>query len=156
MSMDALGTRPIVAIDPGANGGIAWVDLDGIVRAVRMPDGMTEQADYLRSLFFELHTCHAVIEKTGTHVAGNSASASVKFARHCGNLEAILYMAGFSTLQVAPAVWQKHFGTLPKDKAERKRSIKEEMQRRYPHLSVTLATGDALGILSYATSKGLW
>jgi len=41
-------------------------------------------------------------------------------------------------------------GTWSKDKPERKRQIKDEMQRRYPYLKVTLRTSDALGMLTYA------
>jgi hypothetical protein len=41
---------PFLAIDPGASGGLAWRDADGIVHAEPMPDGMTAQVDRLRSL----------------------------------------------------------------------------------------------------------
>ena len=55
--------------------------------------------------------------------------------------------------EVAPGVWMKKLGTLPKDKAERKRAIREEMARRFPGLEVTLKTADALGILSTADQR---
>ena len=84
----------------------------------------------------------------------NSVPAAVKFARHCGHIEAALYALGMPTEQVAPTVWQKHLGALPKDKRERKRAIKEVMARRYPGLDVTLKTADALGILTWAVDKG--
>ena len=43
----------------------------------------------------------------------------------------------------------KALGPFPKDKKERKNAIKEKMARLYPHLSVTLKTADALGILTF-------
>ena len=56
---------------------------------------------------------------------GNSGPAAATFARHCGHLEAILYVLGIPTEQVAPGVWQRSLGELPKDKPERKRAIRE-------------------------------
>ena len=41
----------------------------------------------------------------------------------------------------------RNLGVLPKDKAERKRAIREEMARRFPGLEVTLKTADALGLM---------
>ena len=146
-----------IAIDPGAAGGIAWNDEDGTARAIPMPGGMAAQVDALRSLWFEVSgngsIAVAVIEKTGTYMPGNSGPAAATFARHCGHLEAALYTLGIPTEQVAPGVWQRALGTLPKDKGERKRAIKEHMARRYPHLTVTLATADALAILTWAAKK---
>ena len=137
-----------LAIDPGANGGIAWIDDEGIVLARKMPDGMTAIADALRELSANGYR-QAVLENVGGYMPGNSGPASVKFARHVGHLEAICYCLGISVVKVAPNTWMKGIGTYPKDKAERKRAIKEDMARRYPHLTVTLTTADALGMLTW-------
>lgn len=140
-----------IAIDPGASGGIAWVDRDGINQARKMPEGMTAQIDALRELRAEIGEARAVVEKVGFHREGNSASASAKFARHCGHLEAALYVLGIPAEEVAPGVWMRSLGALPKDKRERKSAIREQMQRKNPHLRVTLATADALGMLYWAS-----
>ena len=145
--------KPTIAIDPGASGGLAWTDRDGITHAEPMPPTMTEQADRLRALAAELPGALAVMEKTGTYVHGNSGPAAATFARHCGHLDAILYTLGLPTFTVAPTKWQKALGELPKDKAERKRAIREAMQRRFPALAVTMKTADALGILTWATER---
>ena len=138
----------ILAIDPGAGGGIAWFANDGVL-CHDMPEGMTEQADRLRQ--FSGFT--AIMEKTGGYMPGNSGPAAATFARHCGHLEAALYCFGIPTEQVSPQKWQKALGTFSKDKQERKRQIKELMARRYPHLNVTLKTADALAILTYAITR---
>lgn len=147
----------IIAIDPGANGGIAWVDNDDIVRAEKMPEGMTAQADFIMQLRSGLTgPMTAILEKVGTYVKGNSGPAAAKFARHCGNIEAALYVLGvqlFPPGGVAPQVWMKALGSLPKDKQERKRAIKECMARVYPHLTVTLYTADALGLLYWGMNR---
>lgn len=139
----------ILAIDPGAAGGIAWVQGESErLEAVPMPEGMTAQGDLLRDLAAR-GFCKAVMERVGGYVPGNSGPAAVTFARHCGNLEALCYAYGIGLECVAPQTWMRALGTWPKEKAERKRAIKEAMARRYPYLEVTLKTADALGILTY-------
>ena len=138
----------MIAIDPGQSGGIAYVDADGTVQAISMPDGMTAQVDALRGLAAGgLREC--IIENVGSYRPGNSGPAAATFSRHVGHLEAACYCLGISVEKVAPQSWMKAIGTFSKDKAERKKQIKELMARRYPHLSVTLNTADALGILTF-------
>ena len=145
--------KPIIAIDPGAAGGFSWVDSDGITHAEPMPVGMTAQADRLRSLAAKNNRLSAVLEKVGTYVPGNGGPATATFARHCGHLEAALYVLGVSTEQVSPSVWQRSLGALPSAKNQRKHVIRELMAKRHPHLTVTLKTADALGILTWAREK---
>lgn len=145
---------PILAIDPGANGGLALRSADGEVTAFKMPDGMTAQVDCLVGIVANHPTVRCVMERVGSYVKGNAVGGAVKFARHCGNLEAALYALGIPAIQPpAPQTWQKYFGALPTDKEDRKRAIKEAMARLYPHLTVTLATADALGILTWAINN---
>ena len=144
--------KTLICIDPGASGGIAVMDNHGAVAIHPMPEGMTAQLDMLRAVAC-CPRITAVMEKTGTYVPGNSGVAAATFARHCGHLEAALYAFGVPCVQVAPAKWMKHLGALPKEKPERKRAIRELMQARYPHLSVTLKTADALGILTWAMAQ---
>ena len=144
---------PILAIDPGQAGGIAWLDRDGETHCESMANGMSGQADRLRALVAELPGLVAVMEKTGKYKVGNGGPATATFARHCGHLEAMLYVLGVPAEQVAPSVWQRALGTLPKDKPVRKRAIRELMARRFPHLVVSLKTADALGLLTWAMER---
>lgn len=142
----------MIAIDPGASGGIAFVD-DGIIHAEAMPEGMSEQADRLRELVAQ-GAKQVIIERVGAYMPGNSGPAACTFARHCGHLEAICYCLGLQLEYVAPQTWQKGIGTFSKDKTTRKKEIKEAMARRYPHLKVTLKTADSLGILTWWMGMG--
>jgi hypothetical protein len=139
-----------LAIDPGAAGGIAWTDHDGIVRATKMPGTMPEQVDFLRARAVEQSGIIAVVEKTGGYMPGNSGPAAATFARHCGNLDAALYALGISVRPVSPSVWMKKLGMPKLTKPERKAWLKDFSARRYPHLTVTLATADALALLAWA------
>jgi len=145
-----------LAIDPGANGGMAWRDAFGSYHCQPMPEGMTGIADLLYELRGQATAqgIAAVVERVGGYMPGNSGPAAVKFARHCGHIDAALYCVGIATEQVAPQVWMRVLGALPKDKAERKRAIKEAMRRRHPYLDVTLKTADALGMLAWAEGRG--
>lgn len=140
-----------IAIDPGANGGIARKDGDS-VSCWPMPETLGDLADFLSGLKL-FDQVQAVVEQTGGYMPGNSGPASVKFARHCGQIEGLLQGFGIPYRQVAPKTWQNGMG-LPADKAERKRAIKAAMQARYPWLTVTLATADALAILTWALDGG--
>jgi hypothetical protein len=144
---------PTLAIDPGAAGGLAWTDREGVAHSLPMPEGMSAQIDQLRALAAALPGLKATVEKVGGYMPGNSGPAAATFARHCGHLESALYTLAVPTEQVSPGVWQKFLGNLPKDKPERKRAIRELMARRFPHLSVNLKTADALGILTWTLSR---
>jgi hypothetical protein len=119
-----------------------------------MPEGMTAQIDEIRAIHAQNRLGVAIVEKTGGYMPGNSGPAAATFARHCGRLEAALYCLGIPTEQVAPAKWMKALGTWPADKQDRKRAIRDEMQRRYPHLTVTLKTADALALLTWYRQAG--
>lgn len=139
-----------MAIDPGANGGIAWIDDDGIMRAQNMPDTPHD----IKRAIVDVRPDYVYLEKVGAYMPGNSGPAAAKFARHCGVLEGILVGWDIPYEEVAPTVWQRQLGGFPKDKKERKHAIKEMMQKRNPHLDVTMKTADALGILTAVTRNG--
>lgn len=150
--------QAIMAIDPGAAGGIAICDNTGQVSAVKMPDGMTGQIDRIRELALYHGVDAAVMERVGSYMPGNTGTGAVKFARHCGHLEAALYCLGVPVEQVTPKTWMKVCGPLPKGmdgaaKSARKRAIKDAVARRFACSSVTLATADALGILWWAMAR---
>lgn len=144
-------TKSLLAIDPGASGGFAWIDDEGVVNTCKMPEGMTAQIDKLREMAVDGYD--VIIENVGFHMPGNSATATAKFARHVGHLEAACYTLAMPVTYVAPQTWMKAIGTWPKEKRERKAAIKEAMARLYPHLTVTLKTADALGLLTFCLRK---
>lgn len=144
----------MLAIDPGAGGGMAWVEDGGVVGAEAMPEGMTAMVDWLRAHVAARGGVTAVVERVGYWMPGDHPNAATKFARHCGQIEAALYALGIPFDEVAPGVWMRGLGTLPKEKSARKREIRERMARRYPHLRVTLKTADALGLLTWKLGAG--
>jgi len=147
----------LIAIDPGASGGIAWTDGE-VVNASKMPDGMAAQIDHIRMISATNPGATAIMERVGGYMPGNAGPGAVKFARHCGHIEAALYCLGIPAEKVGAAQWMKVCGPLPSGmdaacKRARKNAIKDAVARRFPHLTVTLATADALGILWWAMAR---
>jgi Holliday junction resolvasome RuvABC endonuclease subunit len=140
----------IIAIDPGLSGGIAWLDGDQY-KCVPMPGTPLDIFMFMAGLALPNPAAwKCIIENVGFHVQGNSASSSVKFARHCGHLDMALVALGIPTVKVGPSAWMKSLlGTVPAEKTARKNAIKTTVQQRLPYLgrAVTLQTADALGML---------
>ena len=158
--------KVLVAIDPGASGGIAWRDGTGAVHAEKMPETPTD----ILMLLAERHAEFAICENVGGYQPGNSGPAAASFARHVGNIEMALLALKIPHKYVAPTTWMNAVcptrtkltkdqkigldpdslrAKLAKAKQMRKNDIKAEMQRRYPGMRITLATAVALGMLTY-------
>lgn len=147
----------IIAIDPGKNGAIAWANVYSTVKATI---GVTPMGDTCSDILGQLNTLSrtrtvAYIEDVGFHVMGNNASSSAKFARHVGHIEMACIACGFEIHYIKPAKWMDKFlGSRAKgmkDKAERKRQIKEKVQQLYPGIKVTLQNADAIAMLHVVT-----
>lgn len=141
----------MITIDPGANGGLVYCDLEGNIHLCNMPDTPGDLRNLLATAMHGHEHSECVWEKTGTYMPGNSGPASVKFARSCGVVEGLLLGMQISQRQVPPHTWMKKLGALPKEKKERKNAIKAIVQQRYPHLRVSLKTSDALALYMLAS-----
>lgn len=144
----------MIAIDPGKNGGIAWLDHDKILHTQKMPDTVGSIADLLRQI--RTVAVHEVfLEKVGGFVAGTPApgSAMFSFGENYGALQGCLACLGYRYQLVSPQTWQKPLGMGTRASSggatEWKRKLKAEAQRRFPTIDVTLWNADALLILDY-------
>ena len=147
----------LIAIDPGASGGIAlW---DGVSAAAwAMPETEAEIAHDFIQLVSSSSAAQitAYVEKVGGFIAGNKTpgSAMFNFGRNYGFILGALAALGVRTVLVTPQTWQKALGLGHRDKATDKaawkRKLKAEAGRLYPGIVSTLKTADALLILEYA------
>lgn len=143
----------LIAIDPGAHGAIVYDDDEGRVQALPMPDSPAGIRDAL--LEIKGRNATAIMEQVSAYMPGNGGKGVATFGEHLGCLKGILLCFDIPREDVLPARWQREtFGTLPKDKGERKRKIRDVMAARYPHIKVTLANADALGIYTWAKRRG--
>lgn len=140
--------KTIISIDPGASGAIVVQNEDGTA-AHKLTSSMTETCDTIRQIAATNPACVAIVENVGSGRPGNSSRATSTFARHCGHIEAALYMAGIPIAwNPTPTMWMKLIRVpIKMQKADRKRWIKDYAARRFPTLDVTLWNADALAML---------
>lgn len=138
--------KKLITIDPGKNGGIAF-RIAG-VDAVPMPETVHDLVREIERILGSAapgDDVSAVIERVHS-MPTDAASAAFTFGENFGMIQGVLAALKIPYSFVAPHVWQKKVGALPKDKAERKRALKAFAQQRYPHVTVTLKTADALAM----------
>jgi hypothetical protein len=148
----------MVAIDPGASGGIASVTINGMVDAIKMPETEGDVLEKLKNL--RVYHDTILIEQVGGYVggAGSPGSAMFNFGRGFGFLLGVSMTLGYRIIMVRPQTWQKALSlgnSKGMTKTEWKNKLKAEAQRRFPKLSVTLSTADALLILEYGRSESV-
>jgi hypothetical protein len=150
----------IIGIDPGVNGGIAWIT-DGKPCVEKMPDTLQDLWDLLCDikqgqgpspglrLSVAVEGCKAYIEQVHSSPQMGVKSAFT-FGQGYGRLEMALTCASIPFERVRPQVWQKALGCLTKGD---KNVSKRRAQELYPQLKITHATADALLIATYGTKQ---
>jgi len=137
----------IIGIDPGTNGGIAWIT-DGKPCVEKMPDTLQDLWELLRDIAVE-GQCVAYLEQVHSSPQMGVVS-SFTFGNGFGRLEMALTAAGISFERVRPQVWQKAMGCMTKGD---KNVSKRKAQELFPQIKVTHAIADALLIASYGAKQ---
>lgn len=146
----------ILAIDPGASGGMAWT-FDGIIEASKLPETLTDLKERLISLKAQSPDWTCYMEDVPNSVFGRSSMKSMpKLHRNAGRIEGLLCGLSFRVIMVRPQKWQPIFSLGKRSQCASdtiwKNKLKSEAQRRFPNQEVTHAIADALLILDYAIS----
>jgi hypothetical protein len=139
--------KTTIGIDPGTNGGIAWIT-DGKPCVEKMPDTLQDLWELLRDIASE-GDCHAYLEQVSSSPQMGVVSAFT-FGRGYGNLEMALTAAGIPFTRVRPQVWQKELGCLTKGDKNITRKLASEL---FPTIKCTHAVSDALLIAKYGTKQ---
>lgn len=156
-------------------GGLAYIDDVGIYNCLPMPETNGDLLIYLRNIRTFTTICY--IEHVVGFIPGGGAGAMFTFGENFGYIQGCLDALGFRVIRVRPAAWQKFLqlggkvGKIKADKAaskeqkkivnqhnsaidrEWKNKLKEDAQRRFPGLVITLKTADACLILDYARQQ---
>lgn len=147
-----LKDKKIIAIDPGAQGGVAIfsVDKDRLIEVVKMPDTPQDLLDLISK--YQINSkCY--LEKVGG-LPGMGGSSMFNFGKGFGHLEMALLCRKIPTTEVTPQKWQKalQLGTKGhKSTSQWKNKLKAKAQQLYPKVpKITLGISDALLILEYA------
>lgn len=144
-----------IGIDPGANGGIAWIDYNGKACVEKIPDTLQDLWELLCDITsypkssIDGRSYKAYIEQVASSPQMGVVSA-FSFGRGYGNLEMALTAAGIPFERVRPQVWQKALGCMTKGD---KNVSKSKAQELFPNRKITHATADALLIAYYGTKQ---
>ncbi len=160
MILDAESPRqPILAIDPGASGGIAW-RIGPTVECCPMPDTEGGVLHRLRQIAIAAGGpggLVAYVEQVGGYAGqAQPGSAMFTFGRGYGFLLGILACLGIRTELVTPRRWQKPLGigtAAGLARPEWKRKLRAKAEQLYPGQPVTLKTCDALLLLDYGRHR---
>ena len=142
--------RTIIGVDPGTNGGIAWIT-DGKSCVEKMPDTLQDLWDLVVSISLETGTggtgIRAYLESVSSSPQMGVVS-SFSFGRGYGNLEMALTAAGIPFERVRPQVWQKALGCMTKGDKNITKNLAAEL---FPSIKATHWSSDALLIAHYGT-----
>jgi len=135
-----------IGIDPGINGGIAWIDSTGDIAVEKMPDTILDLWELIESI--KVNAGNAV--KAYLETVHSSPQMGVKsaftFGNGYGHLEMALTAAGIPFERVRPQAWQKEMGCLTKGD---KNVSKRKAQELFPGTKVTHAIADSMLIAAY-------
>ena len=148
-------TFTIAAIDPGKNGGIAWIRPGGKPCCVPMPETEGDLIARLKQIappddYDAVFYLEDLVKHMG---AGVPASTMAVYASNWGFLKGAIQHSGSPLHLVNPRTWAKSLGlgvAKGLSKTEWKNKLKARAQQLYPHLEITLKTSDALLLLEYA------
>jgi hypothetical protein len=146
----------IIAVDPGASGGISWNDITGTrITSIPMPDTEGDIVAFFTMLALSRPTL--VIEQVGGFTGkGQPGSAMFNFGMGFGFIKGVAQALKIPVVLVRPQQWQKDLSLGSKKTYEKqwKNHLKERAQQLFPHSNVTLKTADSLLILYWAMKFG--
>jgi hypothetical protein len=149
----------VIAIDPGQSGGIAVLLPGQAATAFKMPATDGELLQKLRIADAGTPNKTAYLESlvlfTGVKIPG---SRGIKYGASWGKVYGMLFALEFRVICVPPQKWITILGLGKRGKSTKtqwKNKLKNEAERLYPGLDVTLATADALLILEAAKRGAL-
>lgn len=150
--------KNILAIDPGAKGGIAWHCPGTAAQCLAVPESREEFVNMLRGLICPNRPgvpWICFLEQVGGYIGKEQpGSRMFTFGESYGFAQGVLAAFGVPVRLVRPQTWQRGIPNRIGEYSERKRALKDFAQQVFPGLRVTLATADALCILNYAVRWG--
>jgi len=144
-----MSTQHYIAIDPGVSGGIAYMDTDGSVHALPMPETVHDLRQTLQVLCYGVPAPVVFLEELPKFAGKMSGSSMATMFRNYGRIEGLLAAHQCRIEYLPPKKWQQALGLGEKKThgTRWKAHLKGRAQALYPRLSVTLKTADALLIL---------
>ena len=142
-----------IGIDPGANGAlVALFDGKPVIYKFKDTDPCEAITDIIGMTEDHAAGLVAYVELVGGYIGGEGApgSAMFNFGEGCGYIRGLLRALNVKAIYVRPQAWQKGLPGMTSLKGPaRKRALRDEAQRRFPAVKVTLDNADALLLAEY-------
>lgn len=139
----------IIGIDPGKNGGVAYIT-EGFPQVWNMPATEKDLSEMLREI--GTGEAYCFIEKVHA-MPKQGVTSTFTFGQGYGFLRGCLVSHKIPFETVTPRKWQAALSIPAKKKSETQRqhkhNLKQKAQNLYPQVSLTLSTCDALLIAEY-------
>ena len=135
-----------IGIDPGKSGGVCFINKDNI-RVCKCPDTVHDMSEEV-ALATDIGRCIAVMEKVHS-MPGQGVRSVWTFGQNYGTWLGILATLKVPYTLITPYTWMKYYGSMPKDKPNRKRYLKQLAQQLYPNTKVNLYNADAILLAHY-------
>ena len=144
-----MDNRNYIGIDPGKNGGIGII-YDDLAYCKKCPATVLEMAEEIKACIEMAPDIQkqAVIELVHS-MPKQGVKSCFTFGEGYGKWLGILAANKIPYIQVSPQKWQKFYGTLNKDRKERKNQLKHLAQQRFPEIKIPLPTADAILLANY-------
>ena len=146
-----------VGIDPGKSGGICVYDTaTNTIDYRKMPDtvhGIVDRLNAIKDICNDLGSELKVVLEKVHSMPGQGVASTFTFGQGYGQLQGIIAALGLACTEVIPSKWMKCIGSMPKEKAERKKFIKDWVEKRSGE-SIPLYVADAVAIAYVAPT--LW
>ena len=152
----AMPLTTIIAIDPGASGGVARLKDTYPAEAYPMPKTASGLIQLLRTLADEYAPTICYVEKVSSTPQMGVKSAFT-FGYGFGLIHAAVLAADLRLEWVTPATWQKHHKLIVRGQkkkvgqsaTQKKNANKARAQELFPKMTITHAIADALLIADY-------
>ena len=135
-----------IGIDPGKSGGICFL-MDDEIKTFKCPATTHDMAEEL-ILAKDIRKCTAIVEKVHSF-PGQGVASTFNFGYNYGVWLGILSALHIPYQLCLPRKWMKFYGSMPKEKKDRKNHLKQLAQQMYPDHKVTLYNADAILLANY-------
>jgi len=135
-----------IGIDPGKAGGICFL-MDDDIKTFKCPATTHDMAEEL-ILAKDIRKCTAVVERVHSF-PGQGVASTFNFGYNYGVWLGILSALHIPYQLCLPRKWMKFYGSMPKEKKDRKNHLKQLAQQMYPDHKVTLYNADAILLANY-------
>ena len=135
-----------IGIHPGKSGGICFL-MDDEIKTFKCPATTHDMAEEL-ILAKDIRKCTAVVERVHSF-PGQGVASTFNFGYNYGVWLGILSALHIPYQLCLPRKWMKFYGSMPKEKKDRKNHLKQLAQQMYPDHKVTLYNADAILLANY-------